>query len=94
MLVVNGESVFQINQGVSVHNIKDVAYFMLDSRTGAQYDLTEIEYLILIRIARHVSLRKIAAELEKTYNAHKQEIEEDLKDYAAQLLDNGLISVL
>lgn len=94
MLAINGESVFQINQGVSVRNIKNKAYFMLDARTGTQYDLTEMEYLILTKIAGRMSLCEIAADLRRTYNAHEQEIEEDLKDYAAQLLDNGLISIL
>ena len=94
MLVINDESLFKINTGVSVCNVRNKAYFILDTRTGSQYDLTEMEYLILNEMARGMSVHEIAIDLKRTYNAPEKEIEEDLKNYAEQLLKNGLISTL
>lgn len=94
MLVIDDDSVFQVNDGVIIRNVKNQAYFMLDSRTGSQYDLTEMEYGILDALSKHKSLREIAHTLIAEYDGDAQEIRDDLRRYAEQLLSSGLISIL
>ena len=94
MLVIDDDSVFQVNEGVAIRNVKNRVYFMLDSRTGSQYDLTEMEYEILDALSGHKSLREIVDTLIAEYDGDAQEIRDDLRRYTEQLLSGGLISIL
>ena len=94
MLVIDDDSVFRVNDSVIIRNVKNRVYFMLDSRTGSQYDLTEMEYEILDALSGRKSLREIARALIAEYDGDAQKIQDDLRHYVEQLLSGGLISIL
>ena len=47
MLEINKARAYQLSGTVTLKNILNEAYFILDSATGKQYDLTEMEYDIV-----------------------------------------------
>lgn len=91
MLEINRESVYTVRNTVTVKNILDETFFILDCETGKQYNLTEMEYEIIDSISKGVIFGEVVDKLANEYNASKEQIESDLKEYIASLLEEGLI---
>lgn len=91
MLEITKESIYKIKNSVTVKNILGETFFILDSESGKQYNLSEMEYEIIDCISKGVTFGEIVDNLAKEYNASIEQIEEDLKEYVASLLEEGLI---
>ena len=91
MLEITKESIYKIKNSVTVKNILGETFFILDSESGKQYNLSEMEYKIIDCICKGVTFGEIVDNLAKEYNASIEKIEEDLKEYVASLLEEGLI---
>lgn len=91
MLEITKESIYKIKNSVTVKNILGETFFILDSESGKQYNLSEMEYEIIDCISKGVVFGEIVDNLAKEYNASIEQIEEDLKEYVASLLEEGLI---
>ena len=91
MLEINRYSVYTIKSSATVRNILDETFFILDSETGKQYNLTEMEYEIIDSISNGVAFGEIVDKLAKEYNASYVQIESDLKEYIASLIEESLI---
>ena len=91
MLEITKESIYKIKNSVTVKNILGETFFILDSESGKQYNLSEMEYEIIDCISKGVAFGEIVDNLAKEYNASIEQIEEDLKEYVASLIEEGLI---
>lgn len=91
MLEITKESIYKIKNSATVKNILGETFFILDSESGKQYNLSEMEYEIIDCISKGVEFGEIVDNLAKEYNASIEQIEEDLKEYVASLLEEGLI---
>ncbi len=63
MLEINKARAYQLSGTVTLKNILNEAYFILDSATGKQYDLTEMEYDIVSLIDWRWYLQKSSLRL-------------------------------
>ena len=91
MLEVKNSSVFKIKSTASVRNILGETFFILDSETGKQYNLTEMEYDIVDMISKGLEFGAVVDKIVSEYNATEDQIEADLKEYYISLFDEGLI---
>lgn len=91
MLEITKDSIYKTKNSVTVKNILGETFFILDSESGKQYNLSEMEYEIIDCISKGVAFGGIVDILAKEYNASIEQIEEDLKEYVASLLEEGLI---
>ena len=91
MLEIKDDSVYKLSDTVTVKNILGEAFFALDSKTGKQFNLTEMEYDILMFINQGISFGEIVSKIADEYDASLGDIERDLKEYFISLLDEGLI---
>lgn len=91
MLEIKNDSVYKLSDTLTVKNILGEAFFVLDSKTGKQFNLTEMEYDILMFINQGVSFGEIVSKIADEYDASLCYIERDLKEYFISLLDEGLI---
>ena len=91
MLEITKESIYKIKSSVTVKNILGETFFILDSESGKQYNLSEMEYEIINCISKGVAFGEIVDILAKEYNATIEQIEEDLKEYVTSLFGEGLI---
>ena len=91
MLEITRESTFIVKESVNLKNILGETFFILDSETGKQYNLTEMEYEIINNISAGVTFGEIIEVIAKEYNAAVCQIEIDLKEYVVSLLEEGLI---
>lgn len=92
MLEITNKSVYVLKESATVRNILGETFFILDSESGKQYNLTEMEYEIIDCISKSIAFGEIVDKLAKEYNASSDQIEEDLKEYVISLLDEGLIT--
>lgn len=91
MLEVNKEKVYKLKNSVTLKNILNEVFFILDSETGTQYDLTEMEYEIVSLIASGAVFAEVAAQIASEYSASMEQILIDLEEYYTSLLDAGII---
>ena len=91
MLEIKSDSKFKIKDSVSVKNILNESFFILDSATGKQYNLTEMEFEIMDLIAREMSFGEIVDKITAEYAASIEQIETDLKEYFNSLFYAGII---
>lgn len=91
MLEIKRESVYIVKESVTIKNILGETFFVLDSENGKQYNLTEMEYKIVDGISKGLKFGEIVDTIAKEYNASYKQIESDLREYFASLIDEGLI---
>lgn len=91
MLEVSKEKKYKLKDSVTLKNILNEVFFILDSETGTQYDLTEMEYEIVSLIAAGLVFPEIAAQITSQYSASISQISIDLEEYYTSLLDAGII---
>lgn len=91
MLEVTSDSTFKIKDTVSVKNILNESFFILDSATGKQYDLTEMEFEIVDSIAKGITFGEIVNKISTEYSMPTKQIENDLTEYFISLLEARLI---
>ena len=91
MLEINNDNIFTIKNTVSIKNMLNKSFFILDSDTGKQYNLTEVEYDIIILISKLLPFGKIVDIISSEYNVSKEQIKTDLVDYFNSLLNEGII---
>ena len=91
MLEVNNNDRFKLKNSVSIRNILGETFFMLDSETGKQYNLSEMEYEIIEMISKGMSFSETVENITLNYNAPKEQIKNDLKEYFISLVEEGLI---
>lgn len=66
---------------------------MLDSSTGMQYNLTEMEYDILKLISNGKNIKEINNDIIENYDVDTDESMEDLMDYIKSLCKENIITV-
>ncbi len=91
MLEINKARAYQLSGTVTLKNILNEAYFILDSATGKQYDLTEMEYDIVSLIDSGAVFTEVVAQIASEYSAPMEQITADLEEYFASLLNAGII---
>lgn len=91
MLEIKRENTYRMKTTASVRNILGETFFILDSDTGKQYNLTEMEYEIVELISKGATFGKIVDQIVEEYSAPSEQIEEDLREYYASLLAEGII---
>lgn len=91
MLAITKMQIFKIKSTVTVKNILDETFFMLDCDTGNQYNLTEMEYEIVNAIIIGKTFGDIVDEIAAHYDADRFQIESDLREYFTALLEANLI---
>lgn len=91
MLEININDKFKLKDSVSVRNILGETFFMLDSETGKQYNLNEMEYEIIEMISKGMTFSETVENITLNYNAPKEQITDDLKEYFVSLIEAGLI---
>lgn len=91
MLEINKSQAYQLSGTVTLKNILNEAYFILDSATGKQYDLTEMEYEIVSLIDSGAVFAEVVARIVSEYSAPMEQITADLEEYFASLLNAGII---
>ena len=93
MLEITPNTHFNINKNVTIKNILNQTYFMLDSTTGTQYNLTEVEYIILTQISEGKNIEEVNGAIIKDYDVDKNESMNDLLNYIKSLYKENLITV-
>lgn len=93
MLEIREDSVFEMKKNATVRNILGETFFILDSESGKQYNLSEMEYEIVDMITKGYKFGETVDKIASEYNAEKEQIVEDLKEYVASLYEAGLITV-
>ena len=91
MLAIAQTQIFEIKSTVTVKNILDETFFMLDCETGKQYNLTDMEYEIVNSIKLGKTFGDIVGEISAQYDADTIQIESDLREYFTALFEAGLI---
>lgn len=91
MLEIRENNIFEINKNVSLKNINGEVYFILNSDSGKQYNLTEMEYEIVDMLAKGCTTCEIVDNIASKYNEKKEQIIIDLTEYIDSLLEAGLI---
>lgn len=91
MLEININDKFKLKDSVSVRNILGETFFMLDSETGKQYNLNEMEYEIIEMISKGMTFSETVENITLNYDAPKEQITDDLKEYFVSLIEAGLI---
>ena len=91
MLEITNESIYKVRKSLAIKNILNETFFILDSDTGKQYNLTEMEYEIMDCISKGMNFGNIIDILGNEYNASYKQIQDDLKEYITSLIEEGLI---
>lgn len=90
MLEVN--KVYRLSETVTIKNILNETFFLLDSNSGKQYNLTEMEFEIVNMLMGGKSIKEIQMYLLSKYDAGEKQIENDLMEYICDLISANLIS--
>lgn len=93
MLEIRDDSVFEMKKNAAVRNILGETFFILDSESGKQYNLSEMEYEIVDMIIKGYKFGETVDKIASEYNAEKELISKDLKEYVMSLYEAGLICV-
>lgn len=93
MLEIREDSLFEMKENASVRNILGETFFILDSESGKQYNLSEMEYEIVDMITKGYKFSETVDKLASEYNADRTQISADLVEYIASLYEAGLISI-
>ena len=93
MLEIREDSVFEMKKNATVRNILGETFFILDSESGKQYNLSEMEYEIVDMITKGYKFEETVDKIASEYNAEKEQIAEDLREYVTSLCEAGLITV-
>lgn len=91
MLEINGDSTFKMKSNISLKNIKGEIFFAFDCENGSQYNLNDIEFLILELISANTPFEKIVAKICSEYECDIDTATSDLKDFITELIENKLI---
>lgn len=92
MLEIIEDSRFKVQDTVSVRNVLGETFFILDSATGKQYDLTEMEYEIVTSIAQGATFADVVNKIASEYDATFLQVKQDLREYIVSLFEAGLIA--
>lgn len=93
MLEIKEDSIFEMKKNASVRNILSETFFILDSESGKQYNLSEMEYEIVDMITKGYKFDETVDKIASEYNAEKEQISADLAEYVTSLYEVGLIIV-
>lgn len=93
MLEIREYSVFEMKKNAAVRNILGETFFILDSESGKQYNLSEMEYEIVDMIKKGYKFGETVDKIASEYNAEKEQISEDLREYVTSLYEAGLICI-
>lgn len=93
MLEIKEDSIFEMKKNASVRNILSETFFILDSESGKQYNLSEMEYEIVDMITKGYKFDETVDKIASEYNAEKEQISADLAEYVTSLYEAGLIIV-
>lgn len=93
MLEIRDDIVFEMKKNASVRNILGETFFILDSKSGKQYNLSKMEYEIVDMITKGYKFGKIVDKIASEYNAEKELVSKDLREYAISLYEAGLTCV-
>lgn len=93
MLEIGEDSVFEMKKNASVRNILGETFFILDSESGKQYNLSDMEYEIVNMITEGYKFGETVDKVASEYSAEKEQISEDLREYVTSLYEAGLISI-
>lgn len=93
MLEIREYSVFEMKKNAAVRNILGETFFILDSESGKQYNLSEMEYEIVDMITKGYKFGETVDKIASEYNAEKEQISEDLREYVTSLYEAGLICI-
>ena len=93
MLELREYSVFEMKKNAAVRNILGETFFILDSESGKQYNLSEMEYEIVDMIKKGYKFGETVDKIASEYNAEKEQISEDLREYVTSLYEAGLICI-
>lgn len=93
MLEIREDNTFEMKKNAAVRNILGATFFILDSESGKQYNLSEMEYEIVDMITKGYKFGETVDKIASEYNAEKEQISEDLIEYVTSLYKAGLISI-
>ena len=93
MLEIRKDIIFEMKKNTSVRNILGETFFILDSESGKQFNLSEMEYEIVDMITKGYKFDEIVDKIASEYNAEKEQISADLTEYVISLYEAGLIFV-
>lgn len=91
MLEIKDITTFSLKSSLTLKNILGETYFLLDSETGKQYDLTELEYQIVYLISKSAKFIDIVNEIANEYDEQKNIIKQDVREYIEEMVNAGLI---
>lgn len=91
MLEINNSTVFKLKTTVLIKNISEKNIFLLDSDTGKQYNLTDLEYDIITMISKGLAFGDIVLTIASNYNETIGIVEKDIRDYCTSLFKANLI---
>ena len=91
MLEINESSIFKLKSSLTIKDILDESFFILDSETGKQYDLTEMEYKIITLLSEKTKFIDIVNIIAKEYDEKIDIIKTDLKKYIEEMINEGLL---
>lgn len=92
MLEIREDSIFEMKKNASIRNILGETFFILDSESGKQYNLSEMEYEIVDMVAKGYKFVEIVAKITSEYKAKKEQVSTDLSEYVISLYEAGLIN--
>jgi hypothetical protein len=86
-------AMLELSKSVILKQLPEDYFLCLDSETGKQYDLTEIEFFILNTINNEtVTIQDIASRIENRFQVRKAEnVQQDISNFVKQLKENGLL---
>lgn len=96
MLEIEEKIVFKLGEHAILRTVSGVnpIYIMLDCKTGRQFNLSSLEYDILLLLREGVSFASLKQSLLKEYNQEPANIiENDLKEYLDALFTEGLAEI-
>ena len=91
MLEINESSIFKLKSSLTIKDILDESFFILDSETGKQYDLTEMEYKIITLLSEKTKFIDIVNIIAKEYDEKIDIIKTELKKYIEEMINEGLL---
>ena len=94
MLEIKDETKMEIKATASLISAQEKAFFLLDSDTGSQYDLTRMEYDILTKIKNGKSFGEICETIKAEYDVEFDELQSDLVKYFHDLIVEKILKII
>ncbi len=94
MLEIKDETKMELKKTASLVNAQEKAFFLLDSETGNQYNLTQMEYDILMKTKEGMSFGEICNSIKAEYDVDFDELRSDLMAYFYNLVNETILKII